>query len=494
MKITAENDIIYKYCVEETDRGRYILSTENKRGNSEYIRMTASPIFPLVGRLALPTVTTQIITSIYNMADTYFVSKLSESASGAVGIVYAMQSIIQAVGFGLAIGASSLISTHLGKKDPESANKYASSAFFAAVLCGFLLMGIFFIDLPGALRFFGSTETILPYAKSYATIIIIGAPIMCSTFVLSNALRSEGHATYSMVAMISGGILNIIFDPIFIFTFKMDIAGAALATVISQCVSFLVLLIFFLSKKSIVEISAKNISRRFKDYIHIFSTGIPTIFRQGMGSVATTLLNIAVKPYGDAAIAAVSTANKVYMLLRNLTIGVGQGFQPIAGYNYGAGKYKRVKKAFWAATLIGTVISCLCALVIGIFPTQVMAFFRPNDAEFIKIGTTMLICMSLSLPMLAYSTFVNQLYQGLGFVYGATFLASCRQGIFFVPIILTLPRFFNIFGIQAAQASADILTCLTSIPFHIYFMRHMLSDERQRRDHPKDADEVNSEV
>ncbi len=448
---------------------------------AEYKRMTETSVTKLVLMLSLPTVMSQMITSIYNMADTFFVTKLGDSAVGAVSVVYALQSIIQAVGYGLAMGAGSLVSRYLGKKDDEAACKYASCAFFSAFFFGALLSVVCLIDLDGLLSLFGSTDTILPHAVSYAFIILLGAPMMCSSFVLNNIIRAEGKATFSMIGLTIGGVLNIILDPIFIFTFDMGVAGAALATVISQCVSFCVLLGFYISGKSIVKLSIKKVSRRARDYLTIVNTGLPTVCRQGMSSVSTTLLNIAVKPYGDPAIAAVGIANKVYMLIRGLIIGVGQGFQPVAGYNYGAKKNDRVKKAFWVATALGTIVSSIAAAAFIIFPEPIIGIFDPETAEAAQTAARMLVFLGLALPMLGYSTFVNQLYQSLGFVKSATLLASCRQGIFFIPLILILPGVIGLDGVLVTQSAADILTFLVSIPFNIYFLNRVLTDDGMKK-------------
>ncbi len=444
---------------------------------AEYVHMTETSVTKLVLTLSLPTVMSQMITSIYNMADTFFVTSLGDSAVGAVSIVYALQSIIQAVGFGLAMGAGSLASRKLGEKDNDGASKYTSCAFFAGLFLGALLLLGGFINLRGLLRVFGSTETILPYAVDYASIILVGAPLMCTSFVLNNCLRAEGKATSSMIGLTVGGLFNIILDPIFIFGAGMGVAGAALATVLSQLISFLILLSFYISGRSIIKLSPRYISRHIADYALIIKTGLPTVFRQGLGSLATTLLNVQVKVYGDAAIAAVGIANKVYMLLRSFVLGVGHGFQPVAGYNYGAKKPKRVKKAFWVATVFGSAVSALASLVLILFSGQIIELFNPETAEVVEIGSRMLIYISVALPLLGYSTYVNQLYQSLGFVRGATLLASCRQGIFFVPLIFLLPSLMGLDGILLTQPLADILTFLISVPFNVYFLRKNLSDK-----------------
>ncbi len=441
---------------------------------AQHKKMTEGSVVKLVVTLSIPTVLSQMITSIYNMADTYFVTSLGDSAVGAVSVVFALQSIIQAIGFGLAMGAGSLVSMRLGEKDNANASKYAACAFYSAILLGLLLMGGCLINLKGLLRVFGSTETILPYAYEYALIILLGAPIMCPSFVLNNTMRAEGKAVFAMVGLTVGGVVNIILDPVFIFVLDMGVAGAALATVLSQCVSFLILLSFYLSRKSIVRLSPKHIGRKFSDYAIIVKTGLPTVFRQGLGSLATTLLNVQVKSYGDSAIAAVGIANKVYMLLRSFVLGIGHGFQPVAGYNYGAGRKERVKKAFWTATVLGTVIASIAAVFLLFFSGEVIGFFNPETEETVRIGRRMLIFIGLALPFLGYSTYVNQLYQSLGFVKGATVLASCRQGIFFAPLIFALPALLGLDGILLTQPLADVLTFAVSVPFNIIFLKKFL--------------------
>ena len=445
----------------------------------QHRRMTENSVTKLVISLSIPTVLSQMITSIYNMADTYFVTSLGDSSVGAISIVFALQSIIQAIGFGLAMGASSLVSRLLGQEENQEANKYASCAFYAAFFMGLLLMAGCLINLNGLLRLFGSTETILPYAHDYAFIILLGAPIMCASFVMNNVTRAQGHAVMAMVGLTAGGILNMLLDPLLIFRFEMGVSGAALATVLSQCVSFLILLSFYVSPRSIISLSPKNISKKASDYGLIIKTGLPTVFRQGLGSLATTLLNVQVKVYGDAAIAAVGIANKIYMLLRSFVLGIGHGFQPVAGYNYGAKKNDRVKKAFWVATAVGTIVSALAAVLLLTCSSSIIGFFNPETEETLRIGSRMLIMMGLAIPTLGYSTYVNQLYQSLGYVQGATILASCRQGIFFVPLIYALLAVLGLDGILLTQAAADVLTFVVSVPFNIYFLKKVLgSDEK----------------
>lgn len=436
--------------------------------------MTKMPVARLVISLAVPSIISMLITSIYNMADTFFVSQLGTSASAAVGVVFSLQSIIQAFGFTLGMGSGSYISRSLGAKDHNSAAIYASSAFAAAILIGSILLALGLSFLSPLMTTLGATPTVLPYARDYSLYILIAAPVMCASFVLNNILRAEGKAIFSMVGLAVGGVLNMLLDPLFIFTFNMGIAGAAISTMVSQCVSFLVLIGFFARKKSIVGISAKCISRNIKIYLNIFKVGLPTLCRQGLASVATTLLTVSAAVYGDAAIAAINIATKIYLLVRGTTLGLGQGFQPVAGYNYGAKKNERVKKAFVFVVFFGTIICFLCAVACLIFRSEFMSFFISDDLKVIKIGSEALIYFVTVMPMLAYSTYTNQLLQSLGKSKRATFLASCRQGVFFIPLILVLPRLFGLTGIELTQPIADLLTFAISIPIQVRFFKKEL--------------------
>lgn len=398
--------------------------------------MLESPIGGLLFRKALPTIIIQFITVVYNTADTYFVARINTEASAAVGIVFSIMAVIQAIGFGIGMGRGSIISRRLGASKTDEADMYGSSG--------------------------------------------LAAPFMCMSFVLNNILRSEGQTSLAMIGMTSGGILNLILDPVFIFTLHMGISGAAIATMLSQIMSTLIMSIIFMTGNSIVKISPFKISRKIETYGLILKTGFPTICRQGLASLSSAILNIGAAVYGDGAIAAVSIANKLYMLIRNVILGIGQGYQPIAGYCYGAGKKERVRKLFWLSSISGTVICVLFAILMFIFRVPVITWFR-DDNEVIKVGSNMIIYMCKSMPFLAYSTYVNQTYQCLGFSKGATFLACQRQGMCFVPLALILPRLIGVSGIEMLQPAADILTFVISVPFQIWFFRTQLDNKEQAK-------------
>ena len=440
----------------------------------QHRRMLETPMVPLIVSLAIPTTCSQLVTTIYNAADTYFVAQIGTSAAAAVGVVFSLMSLIQAIGFGTGMGAGSLISRSLGAKQDERANAFGSSAFASAFLFGLALAIVGLLTMEPLMRLLGSTETMLPYSCSYARYILIVAPIMCSSFVLNNILRAEGEAKLAMYGLCTGGILNMILDPLFIFVLHMGIAGAAIATAISQCVSFLILFSVFLRGKSIVILSPRYISRNPSDYLMIYKTGMPTICRQGLGSLSSALLNVQAAAFGDAVVAAVTIANKIYMLTRNIILGIGQGFMPVAGYNYGAKQYRRVRSAFAVATVLGTCISTAACLLIGLNASTVIALFRADDPEVIAIGTVAIRFCCMVMPFMGFSTYVNQIYQGLGINMAATFLACCRQGICFVPLVFLLPSMLGSTGVAMAQPGADFLTFLVALPFLIHLFTHQL--------------------
>lgn len=437
---------------------------------AQYTKMTTTPVPKLVIGLAVPTIVSMLVTALYNSADTFFVSQLGTSASGAVGIVFSLMAIFQAIGFTFGNGAGSMISRRLGEQNIKSASVYASTSFFAAFGVGLALTisGLLFLD--DFMLMLGSTKTILPYSRSYAMYILIGAPIMCTSFTMNNILRAEGKAAFAMIGLVSGAILNIVLDPIFIFTFELGISGAAIATLISQFISFGILLSVFFRGKSITSIKLQNISRKPKEYSDILRLGCPSLCRQGLASIATVALNVSAAAYGDAAIAAMSIVGRTFMFILSVMIGLGQGFMPVAGYNYGAKKYERVKQAFWFTVKTGLVIMASLAAIGFIFAPETIAVFRREDAEVIAIGTLAmrLQCSVMILQPLFVAT--NMLFQSTGYAARATFLASSRQGLYFLPLILILPSMFGLPGVQITQPLADIFSFLTCIPFLYFFM------------------------
>lgn len=442
-----------------------------------FIKLTTQPVGPLITKLAIPTVISMMVTAVYNTADTYFVSHIDNgpegaSISGAVGIIFSIMAIFQAVGFTIGMGSGASTSRQIGAKNLEKANEFCSTAIFCALTIGILIsvLGLVFNDW--IVIHSGATETIVPYAKAYARYIFIGAPFIVTSFVLNNQLRFQGRAFLSMIALASGGILNIFLDPLFIFVFKMGISGAAIATLISQVVSFSILLSMFIRKKSTTTLSVKFISKSFKTYSTILAVGFPSFCRQGIGALAMIFLNRACGVYSDEAVAAMSITNRIMMFVMSIAIGLGQGFQPVAAMNYGAKKFDRVKKAtFFTLKAIFLMMSICCALIL-VFAPQIIKLFR-TDADVIAIGKNALRFQAIPLPFAAAIFTTNMLLQTTGKEKSATFLSCLRQGIYFLPLILILPRFWGILGIEITQAVSDFLTAMTSIPFAIMFFKNL---------------------
>ena len=449
------------------------MSQSKTASELQFMKMTETPIPKLITSLAIPTIISMLVTSIYNMADTFFVSKLGTSATGAVGIVFSLMAIIQAVGFTLGMGAGSLISRLMGQKKQEEAQEVASTSFFTAILFGLLLtfFGLVFID--PFMDLLGATDTILPYARGYARYILLGASIMSASFVLNNLLRCQGRAISSMVGIGLGGVLNIALDPLFIFVLDLGISGAAIATLISQCISFSILLFFVCSDKSDVHIHLKSISRRPIIYAQIIKTGLPTLARQGLASAANIALNVNAAVYGDAAVAAMSVVGRIFMFIISAIIGFGQGFQPVVGFNYGAKKYDRVREAYWFTVKVGTVFLTVMAVLGFFLAPQAIAIFRKDDAEVIAIGAFCMRAQCIFLPTQPFVVASNMLFQSIGKSWRATFLSAARQGIFFLPAIILLPMLLELTGVQIAQSAADALTFLVTVPFVISFFREL---------------------
>lgn len=452
---------------------------ENSAEEKQFKKMTETPVSTLIISLAVPTVITMLISSFYNMADTFFVSQIGTSASAAVGVVFSLMAIFQAVGFTLGMGSASIISRLLGVHDIDKASKTAATAFFSAFVFGLLIsiFGIIFID--DLILLLGATPSVLPYAKNYAKFIFIGTPFICSSFVLNNILRSEGKSAKAMIALTSGGLINIVLDPIFIFLLKMETAGAAIATIISQTISFFLLLQFFIRKKTLCRISPEYMKFDFKRLTLIVLTGFPSLFRQGLASISTILLNRAASDYGDSALAGMSIVMRLIQIVASVMIGIGQGFTPVSGYNYGAKDYNRVKKAYFFTVRAGFFCLAVCAALLFAFAPQIIRLFR-DDSDVIKIGAAALRFQAAGLPFHSFIISTNMLMQSTGRIKSASLLSCMRQGIYFIPLIIILPLLFGLTGVEISQAISDFLSFLTAIPFIIIFFRRLNNNAEQK--------------
>ena len=451
-------------------------SRDADRANAQYNKMLKTPIPRLVIMLGIPTTISMLITNIYNMADSYFVSQISLAAGGATSIVFGIMSIIQAFGFMFGHGAGSNISRMLGARRRDEATRYASTGFFFALGCGLLILTLGFVFLEPLMRLLGSTDTILPYAKDYARWILIAAPAMCSSCVLNNILRYEGKATLAMIGLTTGGILNIILDPVFIFWMNLGIAGAGLATAVSQYISFLILISVFLLGRTESRISVLFIAKEASVLKNIVSTGLPSLFRQGLNSVSTMVLNSQAKAFGDAAIAAMGYVGRTSSLIFSVGLGIGQGFQPISGFNYGAKKYSRVKAASYFTLAFGMGFMGTIAAFCFAFAPNIISLFR-TEAEVLAIGSEALRIQCAFLLFLPVSVVATMLFQSIGKSRRALILSALQSGLIFIPVCIILPHFIGVRGIELAQPIAYFCTAMVSIPMTLSFFRGLPKDE-----------------
>jgi len=436
----------------------------------QYKEMTETSVEKLILRLSVPTIISMLVTNIYNMADTFFVGKLGTSASAAIGIVFSLMTINQALGFMCGHGCGSNISRKLGNKQGDAAIKFASTGFFMSLFLGVLIMIIGIIFMEPLLRIMGSTDTIMPYAKSYGICILLSAPFMTGSCVLNNVLRYEGKASLAMVGLTLGGVLNIIGDPIFIFVLNMGTLGAGISTAVSQVISFFVLLSMFGGDRTVSRLRFSAISWDIKDILNILYTGLPSLIRQGMMSVSTMVLNYMSMPYGDAAIAAMSIVSRVCNFIFAIALGISQGFQPVSAFNFGAKKFKRVKRAFIFCCGLSMIILGILSVLSLIFSGHIIGLFR-NDADVIRIGTFALRAQCIVLFISPITLAASMMFQGAGENLASSIASFLRSGITFIPMVAILPRFFGIYGIQLAQPVADVISFVVVMPLIVRFFK-----------------------
>ncbi len=439
----------------------------------KFTQMTQTPIPNLVATLAVPTIISMLVTSVYNMADTYFVGQIGTSATAAVGVALPLMAVIQAIGFTFGQGSGNTVSRLLGQQKREEAESMISVAFFSAFLCGLVLgvLGTVFIE--PMVHFLGATDTSAPYTIDYVHFILIGAPFMVSSLVLNNQFRFQGNAVFGMVGIFSGAIVNIVLDPIFIFALDLGTGGAALATILSQFLSFC-LLVGGTFRGTNIPLSFRQFRPSLDKYRIILANGLPSFWRQALASLATILLNVAGRNCGgDTVVAAMSIVSRVTMFAGSGIIGFGQGYQPVCGFNYGAGLYGRVREAFRFFFRVALIAALALSILGFLFAPQVVALFRRDDPEVICIGALALRLQCITFPLMSWLFPASMTLQTIGRSFKATVLAMCRQGLTFVPLILVLPYLWGVFGIQASQPLADILTFAVALPMGLGVLREL---------------------
>ena len=438
--------------------------------------LTKTPVPKLIVSLSIPTIISMLVTGIYNSADTYFVGRISTQATAAVGLVFSVMALIQAIGFFCGHGSGNYLSRMLGAGNHQEANEVAATGFAMALILGTavaILGNVFAHPLATAI---GATETTMQDTMVYMRIILLGAPFMMGQFVINNQLRFQGSAVYAMIGLMCGAVVNIVLDPLLILGFHMGTAGAAVATVSGQLISFCVLLIGS-SKGQNIRLKLANVHLNGHFIGEIINGGIPSLFRQGLAAISTLLLNHMAGSFGgDAAIAGMSVTTRVLMMMASAMIGFGQGFQPVCSYNYGAGLRRRVREGFFFCVRYGSIFLFCLSAASFCFAPSIIAWFRP-DPDVVAVGTVALRAQAMTMPLLATTTMVNMMLQSMGKGVKASITASARNGIFFVPMILLLPQLFGLFGVEIAQACADVLSLALAIPLGISELRKLKEDE-----------------
>ena len=445
---------------------------------SQFDKMTKTPVSRLIIKLSIPAIISMMVTNVYNLVDTAFVGQLGNSASGAVGIVFGFMAVLQAIGFMFGNGSGSIISRLLGAKNTEQASKIASTGFFFTLLFGAVVAIISAFVLKPLVMLLGSTVTISPYAQTYISYILVAAPFITASFTMNNLLRYEGKATLGMIGLIVGAVLNIAGDPILMFGLNMGIAGAGLSTCISQIIGFFVLLSMFLLHKTQCRLSVKLIVPKF--LLEIIGTGLPSLLRQGLNSLSTVVLNNCAAVYGDAAVAAMSIVSRVIFFTFSFALGVGQGFQPVCGFNYGAKKYDRLKTAFYFSVMLAEIIVVVMSVGLILFPGEIVRIFR-DDNTVMEIGSRALVLQGIAQLFLPFCMITEMALQSVGKKLGASVLSTLRNGLFFIPLLLILSNVRGLSGIQEAQPLAVTLAVIPSAILAVRFFRELPKNTVQSR-------------
>ncbi len=444
---------------------------KKQAAEARYRDLTETPVPQLILRLSVPTIISMLVTAIYNAADTFFVGRISTEATAAVGLAFSVMAVIQALGFFCGQGSANYLSRRLGAGDRREAEEMASTGLALALILGGAMTVLSLLFLRPLAAFLGASESTMADTLAYLRIIVIGAPFVMGQFVINNQLRFQGSATYAMVGLLCGAVLNIGLDPLLIFGFHMGVAGAALATVCGQMISFCVLLIGT-TRGGNIRPKLSNVRLNGHFLLEIVNGGMPALFRQGLAAVATVLLNRAAGVYGDAAIAGMSVTTRVMMFVSSALIGFGQGYQPVCAFNYGANKKNRVREGYFFCVKYGTMFLLVMAALCLCFAPSIIGWFR-DDPQVIAVGKTALRWQAAALPLLAFTVITNMMLQSTGKGVKASITSSARSGIFFIPLILILPTLFGLTGVEITQACADVLTVFISVPFAVSELKKM---------------------
>ncbi len=445
--------------------------------DDKYQEMVGKPVKLLVCKMAVPTIIAMVTTALYNVVDAAFIGRLSTEGTAGIGISFAYMTFIQALGFFFGHGSGNYISRALGAKDTRSASVIASVGFITPFLFGLVASIVCILNLSGLSRLLGAPQEVIPYANDYLRYIVLATPFMMSALTLNNQLRLQGNAQFGMVGIVSGAILNIALDPLFIFTLGMGVSGASLATAISQLFAWGLLLVGTFKPES-VHIRLRDFKPSLRVYYEIFRGGLPSLFRQVFNCAAAVSLNYCAAAYAApgeeaSAVAAFAVVTRIMMFAFSMVLGFCQGFQPVCGFNYGAKKYDRVRESWLFATCVGTAFLLVISTLGYIFAPHIVSLFRAEDPILIRIGASTLRWQCIAFPLVALFTSTGMLFQNIRMTIPATLLSISRNGLFFLPAILLLPMWLGLQGVQMAQAVADVLTFLLSVPYALWINRKL---------------------
>ncbi|PKC80069.1 Na driven multidrug efflux pump, MatE family [Bifidobacterium longum] len=429
--------------------------------DAKYRQMTGQPVKPLILKLCLPAVISNLVTTAYNLTDTFFIGQLGTAQSGAIGIAFSIMTVMQALGFFFGNGAGNSMSRELGKQNNDRASRLLAVGFAGAVLSGLVIATIGLLTLRPLVVMLGSTSTIAPYAVQYLTPLLVAAPCVCGSFALNGLLRYQGQSAFGMIGLVSGALLNFLLAPLLIFVLHLGIFGAGLATAICQTVSFTILTT--MSRKfGVMKLSLRNCRPDVLLMREVAGGGLPSLIRQGAGSISVTCVNIAANPFGDAAIAGMAIVMRIMLGANSVIVGLGQGFQPVCGYNYGAGLFSRVKEGYWFCVRLATCVLVALAALLWVFAPQLVEIFR-SDPAVVAVGVAALHIQCCTVILNGFNMMGNMMTQTMGRTGIASFLALCRQGLFLAPIVLILPMIFGVLGVEMAQSVSDVLTFVVTI-------------------------------
>ena len=440
--------------------------------HEKFVKLTTEPVGRLVTGLALPAMVSMLVSSIYNLVDTYFVGQINTQSVAALGIVFSFMSIVQAIAFFCGQGAGNYISRALGREDSHGAGVMASVGLVTTWLTGAVIAVSGFVFMRPLLRLFGSTETIMPYAVDYFTFILLGTPFIMSCFTMNNLMRHQGNAVLSMLGILTGAALNVILDPIFIFGLELGVQGAGMATALSQLVSF-TLMLMLAGKRGGVPIRLSLFHPSVQRYRDIAAGGLPSLARQIMLGIAILILNNVAGLYGDSAIAAFSVVSRITFLASAAMIGYGQGFQPVCGFNFGAGKYDRVRAAFIHSCKVSTLYCTILAVAGFVFAPQLVSLFVSDDPQVSQIGTEVMRYQCLSFPLAGFVVMVNMYLQNIRRTVPAVVMAMARHGFFLIAALLAGNLLLGFLGVEIAQAVADVASFLLAIPLGLRALNRM---------------------